>query len=206
MQSKKELAVFLSKLKPFEEPNPKLEQYPTDAEVAASVLWDAYMAGNIEGKHVADFGCGTGILGIGALALGARHVAFLELDSRVFPVLMENLAFLEHKTDTTYSNYDIVEGNVASYTEEADTILQNPPFGTRNEHADTQFLEQALRLAPLVYSFHKTTTKEHISRIAKQHNAKITNQADFDFPLKQTMAHHKKTIERVAISCFTIER
>ena len=64
--SKGALAVILSKLKVFTAPKVRVEQYPTDAEIAAEVLWQAHMKGDI-GKVSADLGCGTGILGIGLL-------------------------------------------------------------------------------------------------------------------------------------------
>ena len=76
MRSKKELAILLSKLKTFDTPKTHLEQYSTDSEIAADILWFAYQNKDIEGKKIADFGCGTGILGIGALNLGANKILF----------------------------------------------------------------------------------------------------------------------------------
>ena len=204
MESKKELAVFLSKLKPFESPDADLEQYPTDSEVAASVLWNAYMDGEIEEVRIADFGCGTGILGIGALALGAKHVTFVELDPRVFPTLMANLYMLEEMTDTKYSNYTIVEGNIAIYDRPVELILQNPPFGTRMEHADMMFLQKAIKLAPIVYSMHKTSTLEHIRKKVEEFNGTIASEEKFDFPLKQTMKHHDSRIKRIDVTVIKI--
>lgn len=206
MDSKKQLAVLLSRMKPFEHPDPSLEQYPTDSEVAASLLWQAFLEGDIEHKRVADFGCGTGILGIGALALGAKHATFIELDPRIFPVLMENLALLEELSDRTYGNYEIIQGNVASYDEEMDTILQNPPFGTRGKGADTAFLDRALQLAPAVYSLHKTSTEEYIRKLCNAQDAHITWTERYQFPLKQTLPDHTRKIHRIAVSAFRITR
>ena len=60
--SKSSLAVALSKLKGFEKPKVKKEQYMTDSEVAADILWNAFMDGYIDDKTIADLGSGTGIL------------------------------------------------------------------------------------------------------------------------------------------------
>ena len=77
MVSKSALAIELSQLNVFPTPNIKLEQYPTDSEIAADILWTAFMRNDIKNKIIADFGCGTGLLGIGAILLGAKKVFFI---------------------------------------------------------------------------------------------------------------------------------
>jgi putative methylase len=212
--SKKQLAVFLSKLEVFAEADPRLEQYPTDSEVAASVLWAALMQGDIEEKTVADFGCGTGILGIGALALGAKHVTFIDIDQRVLPPLMANLHRLEEELDEELSNYEIVTGNVSEFRLTTvdgreltlDTVLQNPPFGTRDEHADVQFIEAASRLSSVIYSLHKTSTLQYLRRFAQTHALTVSVEWPFSFPLKATMAHHTKRLQRIDVTCLRLVR
>ena len=54
MLTKSGLAIKLSRLKAFSSPKLLSEQYPTDSEVAADVLWAAFMNGDIEGKIVAE--------------------------------------------------------------------------------------------------------------------------------------------------------
>ena len=93
MLSKSELAIVLSKMKVFDEPELLKEQYATDSEVAAELLWSAYMNGDVKDRIVADFGCGTGILGIGCLLLEAKKVFFVDSDSKAIDVLKENLVF-----------------------------------------------------------------------------------------------------------------
>ena len=91
IKSKASLAVALSKLKTYSKPSISLEQYPTDSEIAAEILWSAYMHGDLSGKTVADLGSGTGILGIGALYLGASKVFFVEKDSKAMAIAKENI-------------------------------------------------------------------------------------------------------------------
>ena len=69
--SKGRLGVILSRLRVFYKAKVRVEQYPTDSEIAAQMLWESHLRGDIEGKVIVDLGCGTGILGIGALILGA---------------------------------------------------------------------------------------------------------------------------------------
>jgi len=204
--SKKQLAVFLSKLAGFEHPTAELEQYPTDSEIAAEILWTAQLSGELTGRRVADLGCGTGILGIGALALGASHVTFLEIDVRVFPTLMGNIAKLEDATGEEFGNYEILEGDVATFSTDADLVVQNPPFGTRDKGADTEFLRVAMKTAPLVYSLHKTSTEEHLRRIVTDARRRVLSVTRYAFPLKQTMVQHTKKLERIEVSCLKVSR
>ena len=78
MITKKQLAILLSKLQVFESPRAELEQYPLDGESASIILWTACQNKDIENKIMADLGCGTGILGLGALLLGAKKVYFID--------------------------------------------------------------------------------------------------------------------------------
>ncbi len=199
MFTKKQLAIQLSKLKVFEKPKLLLEQYPTDSEIAATILWDALMKGDINGKIVADFGAGTGILGIGALLLGAKYVYFVEKDDNAIKVLRENLKIIE---DT--KKYTILNINIEQFNEKVDTVLQNPPFGTKHAHADKPFLEKAFSVAHVVYSFHKTTTESFVKAIARDFGFNIAEIYSFLFPLRQTYKHHTKKREFIDVQCFRL--
>ena len=63
----------LQSVEVFREPNYKLEQYPTSAHLASCILQTATNNGDIEGKIVADIGCGTSILSIGAALMGSAY-------------------------------------------------------------------------------------------------------------------------------------
>jgi predicted RNA methylase len=58
--SKSWLAILLSKVAGFPKADTKKEQYQTDSEIAAEVLWHAYMAGDIKNLSILDAGCGIG--------------------------------------------------------------------------------------------------------------------------------------------------
>ncbi|MBI5072796.1 methyltransferase [Candidatus Woesearchaeota archaeon] len=198
MLTKKQLAIQLSKLASFEKPKIKLEQYTTDSEIAATILWDALMKGDIVGKTVADFGAGTGILGIGALLLGAKHVFFVEKDTDAVRILQTNILPLRAE------NYEIRQMDVKDFQERVDTVLQNPPFGTRQEHADKIFLEKAFSLSNVVYSFHKTATDVFVRAIAADHAFTIPEYYSFSFPLRQTYAHQIKKRELIEVTCYRL--
>lgn len=66
-----------------------------------------------------------------------------------------------------------------------DTIIMNPPFGTREKGADLIFLRTAIQMAKTaVYSLHKTSTRKHVISTAKTLNvfAKVIAELKFDLP------------------------
>ncbi|NQU98972.1 RsmD family RNA methyltransferase [Candidatus Woesearchaeota archaeon] len=196
--TKKELAITLSKLELFSSPDVRAEQYPTDSEIAAEILWQAYMNGNIEEKTIADLGAGTGILGIGCLLLGAKKVFFVEKDRKAVEVLVKNLA------GTGCENFEIVNEDIQTFNQKVDVVVQNPPFGTKEKHADINFLDKAMQLAPIIYTFHKTETKDFIYSHVEKAGFKTSQYWELDFPLKKTMKQHRKKLERIRVSCFRI--
>ena len=205
MISKKDLAVFLSMLKGFPTANRKLEQYTTNSEIAATALWEAYMQNKIKDKVVADFGCGTGIFGIGCLLLGAKQVYFVEIDQFCVATLEKNLDYLK-KTYDLDGSYKVLYRDVGGFFDKVDLVIQNPPFGTKDIHADKKFLEKAFEVSDTIFTFHKTSTRKFIEAITKDHKFMIKHSWDFAFPLKKTMKHHTKERQIIEVTCFWLEK
>jgi len=203
--SKKELGIMLSRLKVFESPSMKLEQYPTDSDIASDLLWNAKMRGDIEGKIIADLGSGTGILGLGALAIGAKKVFFVDIDEKAMSIAKENKSMLEKDLGKKL-NAEFLVGDVNLFDKKIDVVIMNPPFGTKSENVDTVFLLKAMSLANVIYSFHKSITKEYIERVVQSNGFRTTHYIKYDFPLKQTMASHVKRIERIRVGLWRIEK
>ncbi len=202
MPSKVRLAMEMSKLKVFDQPDVQAEQYPMDGDTGAEVLWDANFKGDIEGRRIADLGCGTGILGIGALLLGAGHVCFVDNDDKALAILKENLTSHPFVQETISVHHK----DVNDFTENVDVVIQNPPFGTRQKHADKEFLKKAFELAPVIYTFHKATSKDFIAKISEDHGYAISQYYEFDFPIKMAHLFHKRKIHRVKVGCWRLER
>ncbi|MGM5481619.1 MAG: METTL5 family protein [Nanobdellota archaeon] len=206
-RSQKELAVFLSKLKPFSRPDRKLEQYPTDSNVAAQILWKAHLDGTLQDRTVIDLGCGTGILSIGALLLGAKKVIMVDTDAGVKETIKENLEILkEEYVIEPEEMIEIVNTDVRLFRSDEDnqetTVIMNPPFGTSITHADTVFLETAFRIADHIYTMHKTSTEEHIRAMVQKHSANILWEEPLQFMIKNTMKEHRKHIQRIDVTLF----
>ena len=219
--TKTRLAIVLSRLPSFESPREGLEQYPTDSEIAGEVLWNAAMLGDVKGKRIADLGCGGGVLGLGCLLLGASKVTLVDIDQNALKQAKTNLTKLrsEHllvKKDDNGSeegkevlkegSAEFVVGDVGLFKEEADVVVMNPPFGTRKKHADREFLDAAMKIAPVIYSFHKSETLPYLKGFLAQKGWRITHAWNFFFPLKAAMAHHRRRIHRIKVSCMRLSK
>lgn len=205
--TKSRVAIELSKLKGFEKPKVRAEQYLTEPEIAAEVLWNAFMMGDIGSirKVSADLGCGTGILGLGALMLGCQKAYFVENDKDAIKTAKKNYEKLKSE--------GLIKGkavflckDIADFDDKADVIMQNPPFGTKEKHADRVFLEKAFETADIIYSFHKTLTRKFVENEARKHGFVATHEFKFEFPLKQTMEFHRKKMYMIEVSCFRLEK
>jgi putative methylase len=204
---KSQLEIILSKLKVFSKPSMELEQYVLPGEQASDVLWIAFQQGDIENKTIADLGCGTGILGIGALILGAKKVYFLDKSESAIRTAKENLHFVEKELNIALNRKALfLIGDINNFNTKVQIVLENPPFGTKTEHIDRIFLEKAMEIGNKVYSLHKTPTLEYLKKIIKKNKFELTNQIRFDFPLKQTMEFHKQKIRMIDVSLLRIER
>ncbi len=203
--TKSGLAVVLSQLKNFEEPKVRQEQYFMDSEIAASVLWNAYLLKDIEGKEIADLGCGTGVLGIGALMLGAKHAFFVDSDEKALQTAKDNISKVKSE-GYELGEAEFICSDIGKLEIKADTIIQNPPFGTKIRHNDIFFLQKALQTVDVVYSFHKSETLGFLRKFAAKNNAEITHVFDFKFPIKASFSFHRRQIHRINVSCLRLKK
>ena len=203
--TKSGLAVVLSQLKKFEEPKVRQEQYFMDSEIAASVLWNAYLLKDIEGKAIADLGCGTGVLGIGALMLGAKHAFFVDSDEKALQTAKDNILKVRSE-GYELGKAEFICSDIGKLEIKADTVIQNPPFGTKIRHNDIFFLQKALQTAEVVYSFHKSETLGFLRKFAAKNNAEITHIFNFRFPLKAIFSFHRRQIHRINVSCLRLKK
>ena len=195
--TKKMLAVELSKLHSFEKVNVQLEQYATPSEIAADWIWNAAMSGDIAGKVIVDAACGPGILGCGALLMGAQKVVFVDKSADVLELVKKNVAVLEQAYSIGKS--ESWQGDITAYGEKADTVVQNPPFGTKIKHSDKAFLEKAFEIAAVVYSMHKIETAGFVEAMARDYGFGIMWVLEYDFGLKQTLPWHKSKMFYVKV-------
>ncbi|MBD3163955.1 methyltransferase [Candidatus Woesearchaeota archaeon] len=207
--SKKALEVELSRLEGFHKSKVRAEQYITPSDIAAEVLWKALLNGDIKGKVAADLGCGTGILGIGCLLLGARRVFFVESDSEALEICRRNIGKIESRRFNA-RRAEIIEKDISEFDKVSggavNTVVMNPPFGTRKRHADRGFLLKAFSISDAVYSFHKSSTRDYIEQLGGKNGFKAEERFDFRYVLGNTMVHHMKRRQHIDASCFVFRK
>lgn len=200
---KKHLAMLLSKLRGFESPKPELEQYRTPGDVAGELLWLAHSLGEVEGKTIADLGAGTGVLGIGAILLGAEKVYAVEKDRRALEIARENARSLGVEERIEFVNTDVSE-----FSERVDAVIMNPPFGSQNPKADRPFLLKAFEVSDVVYSIHlaKPEVRSFINAFSRDSGFKITHRLTLPFEIPAQFHFHRKRLERIMVDIYRFER
>lgn len=206
--TKSKLAIILSKLANNQMQNIGLEQYELPSEMAAELLWGVYMNNELKGKKIADLGSGTGILGLGALLLGASKVYFVDISESFMEICRKNHEKLEREYGTLlkFGKSEFICKNVENFDEKVDVVLQNPPFGTKKKHADKMFLEKAFAAANSVYSIHKISTRNFLEKFSEEKKFKITDEKKFLFPLKQTRKYHVKKVYNVEVAWYRFKK
>ena len=201
MVTKKELSLVLSLLENVEG-GAELEQYQTPSEIAADALWMVNLWKDVCGKRIGDFGCGNGVLGCGALLLGAKHVVFLDVDGESLEVAKRNVKFLEGKTGEKFS-CEFLRKDVVEFRGRVDCVIENPPFGVQQEHADRDFLDAGMK-SKVLYSFHKIETKEFVERFVKGKGKEGNLLKVYDFPLWRSKDFHKKRVSYVKVGFWRV--
>lgn len=220
---------------PFAEPKIELEQYPTGPHLAARLLYTvsaslkiffctlqaadcpspaspvppqvAHSYDEFEGQVVADLGCGTAMLAIGAACLGAAAVIGVDVDADALEVARQNIDEFDDPLPI-----DLVQSTVQALALQprlrADVVIMNPPFGTRQKGADMDFLRVAFRVARRsVYSLHKSSTREHIRKVATRElgaaSAAVLAQLRYDLP--PTYSFHRQKSKDIEVDLWRFE-
>ncbi len=204
IRSQKELEIELSHLKVFDDPKVKLEQYPTPSHIAAEWVWSMALKAEVAGRKFLDAGCGTGIIGLGLLLMGAKKVYFLDTDSAAIKLCQENYSVLGEKYNLGQA--DFINQDINLFDGDVDIVVQNPPFGTKDEHADKRFLEKAFSVAPLVYSMHKASTSKFVEAICRDYGYQIIQEWHFEFPIKSTFEFHKKPVKYIDVILWKMKK
>jgi len=189
----KQLEQHLQEVDEFDEPKILLEQYPTRPHIAACMIHTiASSFDDIEDRIILDLGCGSGVLAIGCVMLGAGAVIGVDIDPDALDVCQQNLEAFD------MDNVDLVNTSVRQIDsvmrEKVEVVVMNPPFGTKhNKGLDLEFLEQGIKLATrAVYSLHKTSTRDHVLKKGESWGTKPQVVAELRYDLPATYKHHKK--------------
>lgn len=203
--TKKELEIVLSKLKIPERPKEGLEQYTIPSRLAAEILNMAALSGDIQGKIVFDFGCGTGRLAIGAALLGAKRIVGIDIDKNMIKLAKENACNINLK-----AGIEFVCDDIENFNGRCDTVLQNPPFGMRGQpRSDRIFLKKALECGKKIYSLHRggyEKTRDFVTQFVEQHGGRVLHVKEFKFDIPYMFKFHKKPKVSYSVDLFVIEK
>jgi len=186
-------------------PSPKvfLEQYTIPVDVAAEMLFlSAYVHDDVIGRTVADLGCGTGRLVLGAVLLGAAEAVGIDIDKSAVKIAKDNAEKLNLKEKISWvvGDINVLHGNFH-------TVLQNPPFGVQKRGADRSFLSKAMQLAARVYSLHKAGegNRAFIKRFIERHGGKVTSISQMKLNIPKLFKFHTRHRHWVEVDLYRIE-
>tara|TARA_B100000579_G_scaffold195295_1_gene159655 strand:+ start:3199 stop:3792 length:594 start_codon:yes stop_codon:yes gene_type:complete len=168
----------------------ELEQYSTDGDLAARWLTDIAAFGDLqEGCWAADLGTGNGILGIGAMLMGAGRATLVESDQTACDVAIKNtesMGFMEsiEVIRATVGSDQISLGNV-------DLLICNPPWGRQLFGADRPFFDEIIKTNVPSHLMHSSEAK-HIGPIFEDSGWSVERYGEADFSLPATYSHHSR--------------
>lgn len=199
----KQLEIQLEKIEGFPRPSPRWEQYQTPAPLAARLLFHAHSRGDIGGKRVCDLGCGTGILSIGALILGASQVTGYDIDEPALDTARKNAEKMH--VGPVFIPGDISDPAFATTIRDFDTVIMNPPFGAQVLHADRPFIDTALHAGQIVYGIFNAGSRPFVENFIRG-RGEIKEVISGVFPLKKTFFFHKKEMQEINVEIIIIRR
>jgi len=193
-----QLERILQSLEPVKIPSPSTEQYPTPAAIVAEVIQFALGRGDIAGRSVVDLGCGNGVLAIAAKLSGAARVVGVDADPESIEVSGRNAERSEVEVE-----WDVAD--VASVHEPFDTVLMNPPFGAQTRHADRPFIDAAMDLGKVVYTFLNAPSEPFVERRIETTGSRITDRLEYRFPIPHLFSFHRQDVRTHEVLLYRVE-
>ena len=192
------LAMRLSSLEPHPMERSDLEQYATEGNLAAE--WLAAMAGfgDLEGRAVVDVGAGNGILGFGALMLGASSVRLIEADPSVAEVAERNAAKAGADVEVMVHVVQSV-GDLGSVGEAV--LISNPPWGVQTTGADRPILKAMFTSEAEVIHLMHHADAGHVEAMAKSHGWQSEDVLRATFRLPLVHAHQRSGRRDTEVLC-----
>ena len=182
--------MLLSGLVPHTCDSVELEQYSTDGNLAARWLTDIAAFGDLsEGCTVADLGAGNGVLGLGALAMGAGRAILVEADQAACDVAKSNA-----ESTGFADSVEVIRAKLGSDSVDlssADVVISNPPWGRQTPRADRPFLEAMIATATPTHLLHSAEAT-HIQPLFEDAGWSTERYGEADFALPAVYSHHSR--------------
>ena len=211
----KEIEMLLQNVQGFDSPKITLEQYETGPHIGARMLFTMNSFDDIQEKNILDLGIGCGRLGIGCAFLGASFVLGVDIDQDALTQCSSNCVRLSEEEEINcLTNVDLICADIrenllwSKFDKVFQVVVMNPPFGTKNNKGiDMIFLKRAIDCATdSVYSLHKSSTRDHILRKAKDWGMKPNILAKLRYDLPMTYKFHKKSSKDIEVDFYRFEK
>ena len=136
---------------------------------------------------------------MGASMLGAECAVGVELDRKSVEVAARSSKKLGLETGWVLADIESLRGTV-------DTVVMNPPFGTKRPHADIEFLQTALRIGRVVYSIHKSATRRYVANWLREHGRHADRIITTKMEIPHQFSFHRKRKSYVGVDVFRIRQ
>ena len=202
---KKHLEMRLQSVPAHPKPKVDLEQYTTPSIIASDLIWNAHSLGDIGDLDIVDLGCGTGVFAIGSALMGANSSIGVDIDEDSITLARDV------KDKLNVDNVEFIVSDICDFNEvsNADTVFQNPPFGSqRNADSgqDLKFIQKAIELnCKVLYSFHMASTEEFLIKYYNDNNLEITHIFRYNFPIPKIYDFHTKEKQNVDVIAIRAE-
>ncbi len=133
---------------------------------------------------------------------GQRRFFFIDKSKSALDIAKKNFNSLKLSKRKAVFLYR----DVKKFNNNVDTVIENPPFGVKKEHADKGFLEQAVKISDNIYSFHKIESEGFIKKFSKDKGFDNKLIFIFNFPLKLSMSYHTKEVKKIKVGVWKLER
>lgn len=195
----KELKKRLCNVKDFSKMSIGLEQYITPPDIAATIAYTIHNTyDDIQGKSILDLCCGTGMLSFACSYFSPAYILGVDLCPKALDVFKGNNLNFRANVDLLRCPVENLNFIYNSF----DTAIINPPFGTKIKHADTKAVDKALELCSVVYSLHKSSTREYLTK--KYPQAEVLAEIKYVLPRKHDF--HKKDKKTIEVDFIRISR
>jgi rRNA N6-adenosine-methyltransferase METTL5 len=122
------------------------------------------------------------MLTIGSAVLGAGNVLGIDIDFDALTICQSNISNFEDldnidllRNDCVHMLDDLLMNGNSKFIAQFDTVLMNPPFGTKQIGIDMKFLKLATLLTNnVIYSLQKSSTREYIRNFSKSLGFEMT--------------------------------
>lgn len=207
MSTRAALETQLAVVAGFDSPRAALEQYPTPPHLAASVVHDADLRGDVADCTVVDLGTGTGMLALGAALRAPARVVGVEIDPAALRMARENRTRVGASVPVEWVRADVTRLPLVADPTRQTTVVTNPPFGAQkvSEGSDRTFLLAASEVADVSYSVHNGGSLAFVEAFAADHGGRVTASHAATLELARQFEFHEADERAIEVEVHRID-